>query len=387
MRKGWVIGGGLALLLAAAVGAALISGAGRMQADGGKDGKDKPVPALEFAPSEVTRPLRSAMPEQLAIAGSLVAPGTAVLRAKGAGTLTRLSVGEGSRVRAGQALGEIDMPELDSRVAERDANVAAARAALAQAQRSFASNERLAAQQFISPIALDNSRAAVDTAQAQLAAAQASLQTLRVGRRDRVLVAPIAGIVAKRHVLPGEKISPEQTVLTLVDLARLELAGTVGTHEVSRLSAGMAVQVRVEGLNDPVPGRIARIAPAAEAGTRAIGVTIAVDNPQESLRAGQYAVAQAMLADDAQRLTVPVNAVAQSAGLDHVWVIEAGVLARRAVTLGRRDPAQGRVEVLTGLDESTQVLAARFENLREGAKARLAVPTALASASGPAAGK
>jgi membrane fusion protein (multidrug efflux system) len=94
-------------------------------------------------------------------------------------------------------------------------------------------------------------------------------------------VAPIAGIVAKRHVVPGEKVSAEQQVLTIVDLARLELAGAVGTHEVARLAPGMPVQVQVEGVDQPVAGRIARIAPAAEPGTRSIGVTIELPNPKE----------------------------------------------------------------------------------------------------------
>jgi RND family efflux transporter MFP subunit len=164
-------------------------------------------------------------------------------------------------------------------------------------------------------------------------------------------------------------VSPEQQVLTIVDLAQLELAGTVGTHDVARLAPGAPVQVQVEGVDKPVAGRIARIAPAAEPGTRSIGVTIALDNPKEQLRAGQYALARAVLADGTQRLTLPVAAVGNTSGQDHVWVIESGVLARRAVTLGRRDEREGRVEVLQGLKPESRVLAARFDNLREGAKA------------------
>jgi hypothetical protein len=52
-----------------------------------------------------------------------------------------------------------------------------------------------------------------------------------------------------------------------------------------------------------------------------------------------------------------------------VWVIAEGALLRRAVTLGRRDDAQGRVEVLTGLTPDAPVLGARVDNLREGAQA------------------
>jgi RND family efflux transporter MFP subunit len=282
------------------------------------------------------------MPSMVEFSGPLVAPQTAMLRAKANGTLLALTVGEGSRVQAGQVVGRIEQADLASRVNERNANLEAARAALAQAERTQASNEGLARAQFISPIALENSRSALETARANLKAAQASLDTTRVGLRDANLLAPISGIVAKRHVLPGEKVSMEQQVLTIVDLARLELAGAVGTHEVGRIAPGMPVDVEVEGMAQPVAGRIARIAPAAEPGTRSIGVTIELPNPKETLRAGQYALARVTLPDDNDRLTLPAAAVGNTSGQDHVWVIESGVLARPTVTARRtRGPRRG----------------------------------------------
>jgi RND family efflux transporter MFP subunit len=399
MNRKWLLGGGLVVLAALGAGALLVSARMNAATDassvrargdagrkGGQDGKKADVP-LEFAAREVIQPALARLDSVVEFSGPLVAPGTAVVRAKAGGTLLALGVTEGRRVGAGQVLGRIDMAELGSRMAERGANLESARATLAQAERTHASNERLAAQNFISPIALENSRAALETARAQASAAQASLETTKVGLRDAVLVAPIGGIVAKRHALPGEKVSPEQQVLTIVDLGKLELAGSVGTHEVSRLTAGMPVQVQVEGVAEAVAGRIARIAPAAEPGTRSIGVTIDVPNPKEQLRAGQYALVRATLADPVDRLTLPLAAVGNASGQDHVWLIENGTLVRRAVMLGRRDEREARVEVLQGVSAGSQVLAARFDNLREGAKALVVAaktaPVASAAASTP----
>ncbi|WP_395702609.1 efflux RND transporter periplasmic adaptor subunit [Aquabacterium sp.] len=390
MRKSRWIGGGVVVAVVV-IGAAAAVMMGQRQA-GAKvpetAAKAGPAaasaPSLEFRPTEVVQPALAAMPRTIEFSGPLVAPNTAVVRAKAAGTLLALQVNEGERVSAGQTLGRIDLAELSNRVAERTANLESAKATLAQAERTHASNERLAAQSFISPIALENSRAQVDTARAALNAAQALLDTTRVGLREAALVAPISGIVAKRHVLPGEKVAVEQQMLTLVDIAKLELAGTVGTHEVGALSPGMPVQVRVEGTDKPVQGRLARIAPAAEPGTRSIGVTIALDNPKEVLRAGQYALARVELNDPQQRLSLPLPAVGNTSGQDHVWVIENGALLRRAVTLGRRDDAAGRVEVLSGVDAGATVLAAKFDNLREGAKASVVATKAAAVASAAA---
>ncbi|MDE2369417.1 MAG: efflux RND transporter periplasmic adaptor subunit [Burkholderiales bacterium] len=385
VAKKWLIGGGIGLVLLGGTGAALYTGALKSPFTQAQ-AKSGDAAALEFAPREIVRPALAALPQVIEFSGPLVAPQTAIVRAKAGGTLTALAVLEGSRVRAGEVIGHLDIADLASRLAERRANLESARAALDQAQRTFDGNERLVAQQFISKIALDNSRTAVETARANLDAARAALDTTRAGQRDATLVAPISGIVAKRWALPGEKVSPEQQVVSIVDLARLELAGNVGTHEVSRLAPGMAAQVQVEGVAEPVAGRIARIAPAAEPGTRSIGVAITLANPQETLRAGQYGLARVTLADDHRRLTLPAAAVGNNSGQDHVWVIEAGALVRRAVTVGRRDPASGRVEILQGVSAADQVLAARFENLREGAKAVVVAaqtPVASAAASTP----
>ena len=401
MNPKWIAGVAALVVVGAGAGVAVFTGmvqlpgaqakadSGPKKAEAKKDGKGdkKPDVPLEFVAREVVQPTLARLPGLVEFSGPLVAPQTALVRAKAGGTLLALTVAEGSRVQAGQTLGRIELAELNTRVAERSANLESIRAAMVQAERTHASNERLAQQQFISAIALENSRAAMDTARANLGAAQASLETARVGLREASLQAPISGIVAKRHVLPGEKVSVEQHILTIVDLAKLELAGSIGTHEVARLSPGMAVQVQVEGVDKPVAGRVARIAPAAEPGTRSIGVTIELANPKETLRAGQYALARAILLDDTDRLTLPAAAVGKTSGQDHVWVIENGALARRAVTLGRRDDREGRVEVLQGVTPASQVLAARFENLREGAKASVvaakSAPVASAAASTP----
>jgi len=318
------------------------------------------------------QPVRAAMPVTLDFSGPLVAPATAIVRAKAAGTLLTLRVAEGSRVKAGQSLGQIDLAEAQTRVEDRSAAVASAQASLAEAQRQHAANVGLAAQEFISSTALQSSQAKLDAARAQLDSARAQLAISRIGVKEAALVAPIAGIVGKRHVLPGEKVSAEQPIVTVVDLSVLELVGSVGTHEVSLLEPGQAVQVRVEGQAESVAGRIDRIAPAAEAGTRAIGVVVVIENRGERFRAGQYAQANVTREDTTPRLTLPLAAISQASGQDFVWTVEKNALVRRIVITGRRDVLTGRVEVTQGLAADAQVLGTRFDNLKEGAPARIA---------------
>ncbi|MBN8502867.1 MAG: efflux RND transporter periplasmic adaptor subunit [Burkholderiales bacterium] len=361
----WALGGGLTALVLAAAAAVAVASDGKK----GDEAKKPAEKVLQFNASEVVQPKQLALPAFIEFSGALVAPNSAVVRAKGGGTLVSLAAPEGSRVRAGQQLGTLDLEDLRQRVAERAASVEAARAQADQAERSFRANEGLAKQNFIATTALDGSRAALDTARAQHAAAQASLSTMQVALRQASLTTPISGWVAKRHAVPGEKLQAEQPVLTIVDLSTMELAGLVGTHEVARLRPGMKASVRIEGVETPVEAEIRRISPQAEPGTRSIQVTLGLPNQDERLRGGQYAVARVQLDDPEPRLTVPRTALVGSDGQQQLWVIENGALKRRLVTIGRVDAEGGRVEVLGGIGADAQVLAGRYENLREGAKA------------------
>ncbi len=390
MRRRWWVAGVVTLALAGIGSAIGWRAHSASQAEAKKKAADAVV-ALEFTPAELVRPVRAEMAELIEFSGSLVAPRTAIVRAKAPGTLVSLSVAEGSRVKAGQMLGAIDLADLQSRVDERSANVEALNARVVEAERAHAANENLARQQFISATALETSRATLDAARAQMRSGQAQLATSRLSVREAALAAPIAGIVGKRSVLPGEKVSAEQELLTVVDLRQLELAGVVGTHQVSLLRTGMPVSVKVEGRPGGVAGRVDRIAPAAEPGTRGIRVVVLIDNPDELLRAGQYANATVRLADATQRLTLPSSAVGQSSGQDYVWTLENQALVRRIVITGRRDATQGRVEVSQGVAPETEVIAARFDGLKEGAPARIvaqrSAPTASAASAASAPSK
>ena len=157
------------------------------------------------------------------------------------------------------------------------------------------------------------------------------------------LVDALLAVVGADAGIAGVECNPvivHHRSATVVDLATLELAGTVGTHEVSLLSPGQPVQVFIEGQADAVTGRVDRIAPAAEAGTRAIGVVVVIDNRKERYRAGQYAQGRVELPDETPRLQVPLASVAQSSGQDYVWSVEQGALVRQKLAEAEREIAQ-----------------------------------------------
>ena len=115
-------------------------------------------------------------------------------------------------------------------------------------------------------------------------------------------------------------------------------------------------------------------------------IGVAFTNNDGSLKSGMFATGRIELAASAPTPTLPATAVRTEAGQSFVWVIDNGKLSRRIVTLGRRDDAKGLVEVKTVLPPKMPILAARFDNLKDGLPALVKAPTSSQNATTAAPG-
>ena len=186
---------------------------------------------------------------------------------------------------------------------------------------------------------------------------------------------PRSRVVAKRHVQVGEKVAFDSPLVTIVDLTDMELQAAVPAADVPELAIGKAVELTIDGFGDRrFTGRVERINPAAEPGTRAILVYVGIPNPDAALRGGMFATGLIALAASTPVPTLPATAVRTEAGQTFVWTVEGGKLVKRGVMTGRRDDATGRVELKTALPPDIPVLAARFDNLKDGAPAIVKAP-------------
>jgi membrane fusion protein (multidrug efflux system) len=191
---------------------------------------------------------------------------------------------------------------------------------------------------------------------------------------DTVIRAPIAGLVSSRNVQPGEKVSADNRLLDVVDLQQMEMEAAVPASDIMRVALGQEVRLRVEGMPHTLSGKVARINPAAQAGSRSITVYVQVDNPQRALRVGMFGEAQLTLAKKADVLSVPLSAVQNNGGASFVYVIENGRLARKPVTLGitGNDGENDAVEIVSGLQPGAQVVRANLGLLNPGTAVRFA---------------
>jgi membrane fusion protein (multidrug efflux system) len=342
-----------------------------------KEGADAKAPVtLLFSPSDLAVVELKPIARWLPVSGALQPVKQATVKAKVSGDVLFISVREGERVQAGQTLARIDTADLEARLIERVGALESAKAQLAMAEKTRSSNQQLLKQNFISQNAFDNSESTLSVSQGTVKSAEAQVQMARIALKDATVVSPLAGIVAKRHVQQGEKVAFDSPLVTVVDLKEMELQAMVPAADVPELSIGMPVALSIDGFGERrFAGRVERINPATETGTRAILVYVGIPNADSTLRGGMFATGRIALSADKPTPTLPQAAIRTEAGQTYIWAIEGGKLGRRIVTVGRRDDESGVIEIKTALAPDLKILANRFDNLKDGAPAMVRAPT------------
>jgi membrane fusion protein (multidrug efflux system) len=332
------------------------------------------VPVLEFLPSDVMQVKPRDLRQTLVFSGSLRAVNQIAVKARLAGEVRDVLVREGEPVKAGQILIKIDTSEYTARVEQARGTLQAARGQLDIATKARDNNQALLAKGFISQNAFDNAASQYDIARANLDSAKGAFDVAQKSLNDTVIRAPISGLVSSRTVQPGEKVSADNRLLDIVDLHQMEMEVAIPTTDIMSIALGQEVLVKVEGLAEPLAGKVARINPSTQSGSRSIMAYIQIDNPKNMLRVGMFGEAQLTLAKKTDALTVPQTAIQTDAGKTTVFAIENGKLIQKTVTLGMKgqDENGGAVEIVQGLENGAQIVKANLGNLRAGTDVRFA---------------
>ena len=371
----------VAMLVIGAIGGTV---AMRILKKGADSAGSQQTVTLEFTPGDLARVEAKPIARWLPVSGTVQPVHQATVKAKVSGDVRQVTVREGESVQAGQLLARIDTADLESKLIERMGALESAKAQLALAEKNRTTNGALLKQNFISQNAFDTFESSFNVAQGNMKSAEAQVQIARNALKDAIATSPLNGIVAKRHVQPGEKVAFDSPLVTIVNLKELELQAMVPAVDVPELAIGKAVELTIDGFGErKFTGRIERMNPSTEPGTRAILVYVGIPNDDGALRGGMFATGRIALAASGPVETLPATAVRTEAGQTYVWTVESGKLVKRIVVIGRRDEAAGRIELKTKLGQDVPVLAAKFDNLKDGAPAIVKVPPAAVPASAP----
>lgn len=326
--------------------------------------------------------------------------------AKVSGYVRSIPVDIGDRVRQGQLLATLEIPEMEDDLTRSAAAIEQTEDEIATAsdelQRAEAAHDmahlsynRIAdvlkrEPGLVPQQQVDEARSRDLIAQAQVASAKSALRTseqkARVARADQgrvqtlhkytTISAPFDGVVTKRYANAGSLIqagtASQTQAMPIVQLSQnnlLRLILPVPESAVSRVRVGESVSVLVSSVGKTFPGRVARFADKIQPSTRTMDTEVDVPNPALTLIPGMYAEVNLRVEEHRNTLSVPLDAVDRSSSAARVFtVLPSRVIHIVPVTLGLENDR--RVEVLSGLEEGAVVVVGRHAGLKDGEPVR-----------------
>jgi RND family efflux transporter MFP subunit len=382
--------------LAAAAVAAALGGTGCAGTRAAVPGAAADAPVVAVA-----KVARGTLSQTLTLAAEFRPYQEVDVHAKVAGFVRAMYVDVGDRVKQGQLLAQLEIPELhddlqqDQAAVNRSAEeIKRAQADLERAQSGhevahlaagrlsevLKARPNLVAQQDIDEATARDrmAEAQVSTAKAALASAGQQLEVSKAAEsRTQALVdyaritAPFAGVITHRYADTGAMIqagtSSQSQAMPLVQLSqnnRLRLIIPVPESAVAHVHLGDHVDVRVDALGRMFPGTVARFADKLSPDTRTMDTEVDISNDNLELIPGMYAHADIALNRAADVLTVPVQALDRAEGNTSVMVVNGGKTESRQVQIGLETPE--RVEVRSGLAENDLVIVGSRAQLKPG---------------------
>ncbi len=302
------------------------------------------------------------------VAGTLKPLRDVTVSAEGGGRVVEVLASLGDVVRAGDLLARLDSVVQRAQVDRAKAGLRQSEAVLALSKAGFKREETLQEGAATTPeshfragVDLESAEAGVESARAQLKLAERSLA-------DTFIRAPFAGTIAVRSVELGALVGAGTPAFRLVDISRVVVSAGIPAREISRVSAGQAVEMTVPALGaEPSRGIVTHVGPEPDARTRAYPVEIEVDNAAGALRSGMVARVDIIVAERGAVL-VPEDAVVDDEP-PHVFVIEDERARRSNVVLGRL--VAGRYEAKSGVRDGETLATFGKQHLSDGVRVSL----------------
>ncbi|MEZ4279169.1 MAG: efflux RND transporter periplasmic adaptor subunit [Myxococcota bacterium] len=287
--------------------------------------------------------------------GSVASARHTVVASRVLATIEEVRVRAGGAVEVGDVLVVLDARDLEARAQEAEQAHAAARARLVLAEREAERQAKLVAEGVGTVQESDRAAAALRVARADVSAAQRGLEAARIAKSHTEIHSPVAGRVVDRLAEPGDTATPGGPLLRIYDPSVLRVEAPVRESLAVKLQLGDLVDVEVESLGLRVEGAVDEIVPFAEAGARTLLVKVRLP-ADPRLYAGLFARV-AIPAGERVRLLIPESAIVREGQLEQVVMAGAAGAARlRVVTTGER-LADGRIEILSGLQAGERILA------------------------------
>lgn len=358
------------------------------------------LPLFDSIPDVETAPVRLAGAQvpasALSASGYVVARRQASVASKGTGRLEDLSVGVGSRVKAGQLIARVQQDDVHAVQDQARAKLEVAQAALANAQAELRdaqlSHERAEAlldKRFVSQAEYDaasnrlrRAEAAVRSATATITAAKADVQSADVMLDNTLIRAPFDGTVLKKFAEVGEVVAPmagsassRGAVVLIADLSGLTVEAEISESSIAQVTHGQRAEIQLDAVRDRrYAGTVEQIVPTADRSKGTVLVKILIDEPDarvlpEMSAKAFFTPAARPAVQTGTGLLVPSTAIARKDGHAVLYAVEGG--AAREVAVEELSRNGGDSEVRGEVSPSMIVILSPPATLRAGQPVRI----------------
>jgi len=336
-------------------------------------GEPPPAPGAPSWSRPVTT-VSAGAPRDYTAVGSVASDARIEVASRLSGYLRELHVREGDRVRRGQLVARVHAPDVDGAIGQARAGKASAEAAARDAQIDLERFEQLFAKGVVSDSEIRKIRLKMDAARESLNQARAALDSAEAQLGYASIVSPQDGAVVAVLRKPGDLVVPGAPILLVESVHELVFETTVTEKQVAAVHTGQRVTVRIDGLDQPVTGRVARVVQSADPVTRTYPVKIALPATR-GLLPGMFGRADFPLGSS-DTVVIPRALLVERAGLRGVFVVDAqSTLRFRWLRIGREWP--DRVEVLAGLVPGERIAGNVGAAVREGDRMTVASAPAM----------
>ena len=346
---------------------------------------------------------RDSIPRAVDVVGTLAAVDQVTISSETDGKVSRILADLGDRVKAGQAVIQLDrerqqytyeqqQAELARALAqygaadprslpdiEKTPDVQKANAELVQAKQAFDRASELFKRTLVSQQALDDARANLQSKEAlytsalqnaknlgaSIRSSEATMKLANRELRDTEIRAPFDGFVEKRLVNLGELVKAQMPVMVVVRLDPLKVIAEIPEKMAPWIHPGLEAELQVDAYRDKkFTGKVSRISPGVNATTRAFAFEALVPNSDSVLKPGTFARVHIESGKVDDVLTLPYAALQYRYGVNRVFVVNGDKLAMRELTVGER--IGDRIEVVTGVKAGERVAVSDVDTLADG---------------------
>lgn len=211
---------------------------------------------------------------------------------------------------------------------------------------------------------VETAKVNIQTSQTSIEAQKINLEKYQSDLNNTVIKAPISGVISDKAVYVGQMASQGTALAKVNDISSVYATIQVPQDNISNIKVGQSATVTLDGSDRTYDGTVQTIDLSADASARVFTCKIKIDNSDNSLYPGTFAMANLYNDQQTEIITIPITALVGSEGDYSVFINDNGTARKQAITIGDTD--ENNVEVTDGINDGDQVICTNTSTIKDG---------------------